>query len=87
MYRLNTEVKVSMAFITPSNVVTRLINSMETVPRCLTMFYHVTNQTMLPSNTCTYTEDSPLINTLVSIMSYIISTSIMVSLTLFSVDE
>ena len=40
-----------MAFITPSDVVARLINSMETVPRCLTGFYHVTNQTMLPSNT------------------------------------
>ena len=32
-----------MAFITPSDVVARLINSMETIPRCLTGFYHVTN--------------------------------------------
>ncbi len=42
MYRLNTEVKVSMAFIIPSDVVARLINSIVTVPRCLTGFYHVT---------------------------------------------
>ncbi len=46
-YRLYAEVKVSMAIIIPSDVVTRLINSIATSPRCLTSFYH---ETMLPSN-------------------------------------
>ena len=48
MYRLNTEVKVFIGFIIPSDVVARLINAIETVPRCLTGFYHDT----LPSNVC-----------------------------------
>ena len=48
MYRLNTEVKVFMGFIIPSDAVARLINAIETVPRCLTGFYHDT----LPSNVC-----------------------------------
>ena len=40
-YRLYTKEKVSMGFIIPSNDVARLINPIETVPRCLTVFYHV----------------------------------------------
>ena len=47
-YRLNTEVKVFMGFIIPSDAVARLINATETVPRCLTGFNHDT----LPSNVC-----------------------------------
>ena len=41
MYRLYTEVKVYMGFIIPSDKVARLINGIETVPRCLAGFYHV----------------------------------------------
>ena len=41
MYRLYTEEKVSMGFIIPSDKVARLINLIETVPRCLAGFYHV----------------------------------------------
>ena len=48
MYRLNTRVKVFMGFIIPSDAVAKLINAIETVPRCLTGFYHDT----LPSNVC-----------------------------------
>ena len=40
MYRLYTEVKVSMGFITPSDEVARLINAIETVPRYITDLYH-----------------------------------------------
>ena len=43
MYRLYTEVKVSMGFIIPSDEVARLINVIETVPRCLIGFYHETS--------------------------------------------
>ena len=38
MYRLYTEVKVSMGFIIPSDEVARLINAIETVPRYITDF-------------------------------------------------
>ena len=40
-YRLYTEEKVSMGFIIPSDEVARLINPIETVPRCLAGFYYV----------------------------------------------
>ena len=40
MYRLYTEVKVSMGFINQVTIVARLINAIETVPRCITHFYH-----------------------------------------------
>ena len=40
MYRLYTEVKVSMGFINRATIVTRLINAIETVPRRITYFYH-----------------------------------------------
>ena len=40
MYRLYTEVKVSMGFIIPSDEVARLINAIETVPRYITDLYH-----------------------------------------------
>ena len=33
--------QVSIGFITPSYEVARLINTIETVPRCLAGFYHV----------------------------------------------
>ena len=40
MYRLYTEVKVSMGFMIPSDEVARLINAMKTVLRYLTDLYH-----------------------------------------------
>ena len=40
MYRLYTEVKVSMGFIIPSDEVARLINAIETVLRYITDLYH-----------------------------------------------
>ena len=40
-YRLYTEEKVSMEFIILSDKVVKLINTIETVPRCLAGFYHV----------------------------------------------
>ena len=40
-YRLYTEEKVSIGFIILSNKVARLINAIETIPRCLAGFYHV----------------------------------------------
>ena len=40
MYRLYTEVKISMGFIILSDEVARLINAIETVLRFVTYFYH-----------------------------------------------
>ena len=40
MYRLYTEVKVSTGFIKPRAEGTRFDKSVETVPRCITDFYH-----------------------------------------------
>ena len=43
MYRLYTEVKVSTGFIKPRAKGTRFDKSVETVPRCITVFYHATH--------------------------------------------
>ena len=55
MYRLYTEVKVSTGFIKPRAEGTRFDKSVETVTRCITVFYHETRAIYSnKANLCTW---------------------------------